>query len=210
MVVFCQKKIQFPRSTWKTLNTPGSDSVGSKSPWGGFWLLVLAQPAGFWTLPSWVEWPLGQGRRGSPSLGSSGAEAVPSFVREGMQHISSDQEWLRMECLTTFTFIWIGIFQRQAEISQWVFFRVEFFWRAEGGTLAAEPILQMKCPCVTISKLTQHIKLPHGHSQGFSGWCFSEQEWKRREVCSQTGSSDGWYSGQLWAPGVEPHRTNLW
>lgn len=206
MVVFCQKKTQFPRSTWKILNTPASDSVGSESRWEGFWLMVLAQLAGFWTLPSWVEWPPRPGQEGQSlvGLGFSGDEAVPSFVR-----ISSYQEQLWMEYLTIFIFIWINIFQRPAEISQWLFFRIEFFWKAEGGTLAAEQILQMKCPCVTISKLTQHIRLPQGHSWAFSDWCSSEQDWKRRKVCRQTGSSDGWYSGQLWALGGEPYRTNL-
>lgn len=66
MAVFCQKKMQFPRSIWTILNTPGSHSVGDESPWGGFWLMVLAQPAGFWTLPSWVEWPPRPGREGQP------------------------------------------------------------------------------------------------------------------------------------------------
>lgn len=209
MAVFCQKKMQFPRSVWTILNTPGSHSVGDESPWGGFWLMVLAQPAGFWTLPSWVEWP--------PRPGQEGQLLVrflrrwgSAFLRKGGNAAHFLRSGLALNGMFNHICLHLdGIFQRQAEISQWVFFRVEFFWKAEGGTLAAEPIFQMKCPCVTVSKLTQHIKLPQGHSQGFSDWCFSEQDWKRREVCRQTGSSDDWYSGQLWAPGVEPHRTNL-
>lgn len=207
MVVFCQKKIQFPSSTWKILNTPGFHSVGSESPWGGFWLTVPAQPAGFWALPSWVEWPPRPGQEGQPLVGFFRRWGSSFLCERGnaSPQIRNGSEWNISLYLSSF-----GLASFKDKLKFHSFLRGRILmksWRWDIGSWADS---------WNEVSLCDHLQIHTAHqinTRTFSGFFWLMLLWARLEKKESLQTNWGWWwlvqSGQLWAPGVKAYRTNL-